>query len=32
MPDLDNLIHADTLELLAMTEETLNEIYGEGED
>jgi hypothetical protein len=32
MPDLDNLIHADTLELLAMTEEALNEIYGERED
>ena len=29
MPDLDNLAHADTIELLAMYEQTL---YDQGED
>jgi hypothetical protein len=32
MPDLDNLAHADTIELLAMTELAMNELYDEREN
>jgi hypothetical protein len=32
MPDLDNLAHADTIELLAMHEMAMNELYDEGEN
>ena len=32
MPDLDNLALLDTLELLAMHEMAMNEVYDEGEN